>query len=1108
MPYKVFPRAAATMFVFMFLLSLPLFAQWQQMGLINAGGKANTIERVGTDLWAGTDLGIYTSSNEGLTWERSTNFQNKLVVKIENYNDTILVFFKNRPDEISNPNNDILYSQTSFNAGLTWGNVVRVEIDFVDYWFELIEVKRYGNWIILFGLNTAYFSQNFGLTWNVYLQDMGIINGLACFDEGGFLYSQYNSINQNYDYTYRQVVGGGINALNTEGHPTEQFAGKIDDAIFTVCRDAITLEPYLIRTFNWGSSWDTIPGVQLSTFASNWKFRLFNDTLYCIDSNSSNTIKITDGGNTVGLGLLSDFHAELFGVPYNANSSSSRFDYTHTNDGKYLTTNRLFSASPFKLFDENLSFVSHYGSGINTTRISTFKKIGSRIALSANDITYFSDTTLAEWDTLNNAKRINGFTQGDSIFYVIEGSSGNYLRRSYNGGASFTNVNCSATVNSSIQDYGSELSINSINNTLYLEGGNALFRSLNWGTNWLSMPGWTTQFGPVSYFGSPKGSIYKYNGEVLLAVTSKPLVLKLDPSNNTWSFFGGYSEQQNGSFHRLIHFDSTLFSLSSQHFMFSNNEGQNWDFPAMNGLPLRENVGKIYPTSILIDSTIWYGAFQEFGVYYSSDQGNNWIPIDATAPFTVTGDLFLKDDTLFAASINGGMWKRKIDLISGTVYNDLNASGTQDPGEIGIPNIPVKSLTDQRITLTNADGVYTRILSVPQDSLEVILDLHYITIPTNPQEIIPTQSVYDFGVLLQPYNDLSVSLTALNVFRPGFNTYLQLSGQNRGSEISNATLKLLLPEFISITNSLPPISAQSGDTLIWNTPDLDFFEQFTIQLTTYTAVNAPFGDSVFCYAHIDPTYTDSLPENNTFIWEDIVVGSYDPNDKRCIQGEEVLIENINEHFELQYVIRFQNTGTYEAENVWIADQLSPLLDWSSLRIIDQSHEPLQTEVDGNGLLRFYFNHIQLPDSFSNEPLSHGFVKYSIKPRQEIVVGNIISNTAGIYFDFNEPVITNTVHTEITQPIHNTGTSFINSTKNKLFVHPNPTNSSIVLSADHLENQPVWLAIFDALGRKVVQAQLTDCRNPISVNTFAPGVYLIILMNTNGEKLGDCRFVKE
>ncbi|MCB0535233.1 MAG: hypothetical protein KDD14_23705, partial [Saprospiraceae bacterium] len=136
------------------------------------------------------------------------------------------------------------------------------------------------------------------------------------------------------------------------------------------------------------------------------------------------------------------------------------------------------------------------------------------------------------------------------------------------------------------------------------------------------------------------------------------------------------------------------------------------------------------------------------------------------------------------------------------------------------------------------------------------------------------------------------------------------------------------------------------------------------------------------------------------------IGSYDPNDKQAFPSGYG-----NEHFvkantDLEYLIRFQNTGTDTAFTVVVVDTLSPLLDISAVRPGAGSHPYDFAVLEGN-VLRFKFSNIMLPDSNVNEPASHGFVKFRVAQMPDLADGKRIENSAAIYFDFNDPVITNT-----------------------------------------------------------------------------------------------------
>ncbi len=168
----------------------------------------------------------------------------------------------------------------------------------------------------------------------------------------------------------------------------------------------------------------------------------------------------------------------------------------------------------------------------------------------------------------------------------------------------------------------------------------------------------------------------------------------------------------------------------------------------------------------------------------------------------------------------------------------------------------------------------------------------------------------------------------------------------------------------------------------------------------------PIGDGLQFQSYI--TYTDITGDytSNTFEYNEIVSCSYDPNDKLVNPVYPFNYALIGEP--LTYTIRFQNTGNAEAYDVVIRDTLDPNLNPATFRVIASSHDAvLNTELKDDQFLSFNFRDIFLPDSTTNFEGSQGFVMYSIQAYDDIPESTQITNTAGIYFDFNPPVITNT-----------------------------------------------------------------------------------------------------
>lgn len=219
-----------------------------------------------------------------------------------------------------------------------------------------------------------------------------------------------------------------------------------------------------------------------------------------------------------------------------------------------------------------------------------------------------------------------------------------------------------------------------------------------------------------------------------------------------------------------------------------------------------------------------------------------------------------------------------------------------------------------------------------------------------------------------------------------------------------------------------------------------------------------------------------------------VIGSFDPNDKRGFPlgwNDQHLLER-NE--DITYMIRFQNTGNDTAFLVVIRDDLPvETLDPGTVRPIAASH-PYTWDLTGTGSLRFTFPNILLPDSTTNEPASHGFVQFQIKQRPDLPDGTRIENSAAIYFDFNNPVITN-------EYFHTTGRPMISVTKTpdpqllEFLVFPNPFNqkANFVLK-NYSPKNPVLFRLFDARGLVVHSEQFTADTFLFNKPQLRPGIY--------------------
>lgn len=279
------------------------------------------------------------------------------------------------------------------------------------------------------------------------------------------------------------------------------------------------------------------------------------------------------------------------------------------------------------------------------------------------------------------------------------------------------------------------------------------------------------------------------------------------------------------------------------------------------------------------------------------------------------------------------------------------------------------------------------------------------------------------------------------------NKLVRLSLTNKGSDMANPSSYKIYSGDDLVYDEM--VKLASNETL-----DLQVAAGSTVSASARNTPGAPnpFVTAVVDYCPLAPTgfttvfpIPDDEPETETYCTP--IVYSRDPNDKTVAPIGITSNHNIVGDEALEYLIRFQNIGTAPAINVFVEDELDESLDLSTLEIGLSSH-PVSFAFgqDTGSKLTWTFNNIMLPDSTSDEPNSHGFVKYKIKPKQGLAKGTVIRNKASIIFDFNSPVITNEVFHTIGLPPPDS-TAIVQECNKEVVVDAGP-NESITLCDDN------------------------------------------------------------
>ncbi|MBS1655287.1 MAG: T9SS type A sorting domain-containing protein, partial [Bacteroidetes bacterium] len=289
----------------------------------------------------------------------------------------------------------------------------------------------------------------------------------------------------------------------------------------------------------------------------------------------------------------------------------------------------------------------------------------------------------------------------------------------------------------------------------------------------------------------------------------------------------------------------------------------------------------------------------------------------------------------------------------------------------------------------------------------------------------------------------------------------------------------------------------SGDTIKWYFNNLQPLEkgEFDVRFSNLPPPTLNIGDTLNIIGKIDPLNNDITPANNNINLKIPVRGSFDPNEKTELHNGVFPLTALNTPEYLNYIIRFQNTGNDTAFRVIVRDTLSPNVIWNTIETISSSHQYTFSQKN-NTQCEWLFNNISLSDSTTNEPMSHGYVAFRVKPKADLGVGDSIINTASIYFDFNEPVKTNSAFTEVKNFLI-TPVSDLPNPGFTANVFPNPSSGILWLSMKGKLKGRLLVKVFDLSGRLKIKRDLgninlTSFSTSQNLSNLSSGIYLMTI----------------
>lgn len=517
--------------------------------------------------------------------------------------------------------------------------------------------------------------------------------------------------------------------------------------------------------------------------------------------------------------------------------------------------------------------------------------------------------------------------------------------------------------------------------------------------------------------------------------------------------------------------------------------------------------------------TVYTNTGGYYSVSYSGTVGSptvisinpNWL---AQNGYTMNSNPF----TVLAADCNaqpvanipincGGGNSNPYQCVAVVVFCDANGNGIMNPGETPLQNAPITLWGQQNqsviiYTDTNGFAMYCgnnfNAQAVVAQLSQAWLAQHGYTI-ANPvltlqasgsQTPNPGYFAVNCGGGQAQCADLWTTVTPWIGYYQNTTAHIKLNYGNYGPAAPGPfTLTLTFPVGVTvITSSLNPGYTITGNTITWNLNSASTSFSTYDQIMFSVPAGIPNGIVQQFTSTITPTgnNTDCCTTNNNGCLTQIVGNSYDPNDKNVDHAAQIA-PSVQD--ELTYTIRFQNTGTAPAQDIYILDTLSTNLDWTTFEMIEASH-PMHVENLGNGILRFNFPQIWLPDSTANEPESHGHLVYRLKENASNSEGTEIFNTAYIFFDWNDPIVTNTTY--------NINWSLgLHEASAQSNVYPNPFRQEITVRA---KSTIQAVSVSDMSGKQLFTQTADSNELKLDLSAYSNGIYLLHIQTQSGNEM--------
>ncbi len=442
-------------------------------------------------------------------------------------------------------------------------------------------------------------------------------------------------------------------------------------------------------------------------------------------------------------------------------------------------------------------------------------------------------------------------------------------------------------------------------------------------------------------------------------------------------------------------------------------------------------------------------------------------------------------------------------LISGTVYADNNNNGTFDAGDAGIGN-QIVDMGNQSVMTFN-DGSYYAYVDqgtylVRKDSSGFFANA--AVLPPSYNLNIPASTVMDtsvnFGLQLPSgIHDLALDLIPVSPVTPDMESYYYMHVTNLTGSPETFSDSLTADSSLSFdpTYTYSATINHGTNTANWHSNYVQAFGTSDRFVGCVSSASQVYNQDIYDYAGLTLAgNADADPTNNADTCHQIVVASFDPNNKQANQAGRGALGYIRTSQVLKYNIEFQNTGTADAINITVRDIIDPGFDMHTFRYITSSYGACDVKIAGDTVY-FRFMNIMLPPEIYDTLSSIGWVDFSIEPKSNLAPLTALQNTAAVFFDHNQPVYTNTtLHTieDLTGVINN------GYDDGQLTIAPNPFTEQTYFRLQNMPDAGYNYMVTDVLGRTIVKGIIkTGETHRLKRNAMSVGTYMLIIYDDNG-----------